>query len=71
MALSRSTIQVIRQNLFWAFATNVLLIGRMGVLYPAFGITLNRRSPRARWRCRRSASSPTRCGCGRRHWRAT
>jgi Cu+-exporting ATPase len=42
LALSRRTVTVIRQNLFWAFAYNIVLIPvAMGVLYPAFGITLD------------------------------
>ena len=42
IGLSRATIRIVRQNLFWAFAYNVLLIPvAMGVLYPAFGVTLN------------------------------
>ena len=42
IGLSRATIRIVRQNLFWAFAYNVLLIPvAMGALYPAFGITLN------------------------------
>ncbi len=42
IALSRRTMAVIRQNLFWAFAYNVVLIPvAMGVLYPAVGVTLN------------------------------
>jgi Cu+-exporting ATPase len=42
IALSRRTVRVIRENLFWAFAYNVVLIPvAMGVLYPFFGITLD------------------------------
>jgi len=42
IALSRKTVGVIKQGLFWAFAYNVLLIPvAMGVLYPLFGVLLN------------------------------
>ncbi len=42
LALSRRTMAVIRQNLFWAFAYNVVLVPvAMGILYPPFGITIN------------------------------
>ncbi|MEA2528272.1 MAG: P-type Cu+ transporter [Thermomicrobiales bacterium] len=42
IALSRKTVGVIKQGLFWAFAYNVVLIPvAMGALYPFFGILLD------------------------------
>jgi len=42
VALSRATMNNVRQNLFWAFAYNTILIPvAMGVLYPFTGILLD------------------------------
>jgi len=42
IALSRKTVGVIKQGLFWAFGYNIVLIPvAMGLLYPFFGILLN------------------------------
>ncbi len=42
VSLSRATIRIVKQNLFWAFAYNAALIPlAAGVFYPAFGVLLN------------------------------
>lgn len=42
MRLSKSTMRIIRENLFWAFIYNVIGIPlAAGALYPAFGFLLN------------------------------
>ncbi|THK34760.1 copper-translocating P-type ATPase [Ensifer sp. MPMI2T] len=42
IALSKATIRNIKENLFWAFAYNVVLIPvAAGVLYPAYGLLLS------------------------------
>ena len=42
IALSRKTVGVIKQGLFWAFAYNIVLIPvAMGLLFPFFGVLLN------------------------------
>jgi P-type Cu+ transporter len=42
IGLSRRTVSVIKQGLFWAFAYNVVLIPvAMGLLYPLFGLLLS------------------------------
>lgn len=40
--MSSKTIKIIKENLFWAFFYNIILIPvAAGILYPRYGITLN------------------------------
>src|SRR5205807_3520711 len=42
IGLSRKTVGVIKQGLFWAFAYNIVLIPvAMGLLFPLFGVLFN------------------------------
>ncbi|MNL75872.1 Copper-transporting P-type ATPase [compost metagenome] len=42
IALSKATIRNIKENLFWAFAYNAVLIPvAAGALYPAYGLLLS------------------------------
>ncbi len=42
ITLSKQTMRTIKQNLFWAFGYNIVLIPvAMGILYPFFGLLLN------------------------------
>jgi Cu+-exporting ATPase len=60
IALSKATIRNIKQNLFWAFAYNTILIPvAAGVLFPFFGILSILSSPQGPWRFHRSPSSQT------------
>jgi P-type Cu2+ transporter len=42
LQLTKKTVKIIRQNLFWAFIYNIIGIPiAAGILYPAFGFLLN------------------------------
>ena len=57
LQLARAALAVMKQNLFWAFAYNVVAIPiAAGVLYPRSGSCSVRRSPARPWLSARSVS---------------
>ncbi len=62
--ISQRTMRNIRQNLFWAFGYNALLIPvAAGVFYPVFGLLLSPALAAGRWRCPAYSCCRMPCAC--------